>query len=132
MIGLMLVEERGTQIPQSDGLAFEQQCETSLREAGFLIERTPASSDYGVDIIARRHGLSYAIQCKCHKVPVGVSAVQEAAAGRNHYMTDYAIVVATSGFTAQARKLAQSNSVLLITVAQLGILEELVRAADTG
>jgi hypothetical protein len=128
MIGVMLCDQsKPEQIP-SGGLEFERECEKLLRDAEFTVEPTPMSGDFGVDLLARKNGLTYAIQCKCYGIPVGISAVQEAAAGRLHYMADYAVVVvANSGFTTQARRLAESNSVLLIGPAQLAGLQDLAR-----
>jgi hypothetical protein len=127
MIGMMLIDSGSPGTDSPDGLAFESECESALRAANFTVERTPISGDFGVDLLARKSGLTYAVQCKCYNVPVGISAVQEAAAGRLHYSADCAIVVASSGFTTQARRLAESNSVLLIGPAQLAGLEDLSR-----
>ncbi|HUY80640.1 MAG TPA: restriction endonuclease [Acidobacteriaceae bacterium] len=128
MISMMLIDQDKPQLPTSDGLEFEQECEGLLSEAGFIVERTPISGDFGADLLARRNDLTYAIQCKHYGTPVGVSAVQEVAAGCLHYAADCAVVVASSGFTAQARRLAESNSVLLIDPSELGRLEDLARA----
>jgi len=125
MIGMMLIDRRESQSHSPARVAFESECEATLQGAGFTIERTPISGDFGVDLLARKNGLTYAMQCKCYSVPVGVSAVQEAAAGRLHYTADCAVVVANSGFTNQARRLAELNAVLLIGPPQLAELEHL-------
>src|SRR5262249_40520131 len=109
IIGMMLSDQSNPEPIPSDGLEFERECEELLRDVEFTVERTPMSGDFGVDLLARKNGLTYAIQCKCYGIPVGISAVQEAAAGRLQYMADYAVVVADSGFTTQARRLAESN-----------------------
>lgn len=127
MIGMMLIDGHESKNDSPPGLAFESECETVLHGGGFTVERTPMSGDFGVDLLARKNGLTYAIQCKCYSVPVGVSAVQEAAAGRLHYTADCAVVVASSGFTNQARRLAETNAVLLIGPPQLAELEHLSR-----
>lgn len=49
-----------------EGTDFEQYCAMILRENGYTTELTPASGDYGVDIIAKHSGIIYAIQCKCY------------------------------------------------------------------
>lgn len=128
MIGMMLVDQNKALVDVPDGLAFERECEGLLKVAGYVVERTSMSGDFGVDLVARKNGLTYAIQCKYYGTPVGISAVQEAAAGRLHYLADCAIVVAHSGFTMQARRLAESNSVLLISSSQLPGLQDLARA----
>jgi restriction system protein len=78
-----------------------------------------------LDLLTRKNGLTYAIQCKFYSTPVGVGAVQEVAAGLVHYVADCAVVVALSGFTTAARRLAESTSVLLIGSGQLSNMEEL-------
>lgn len=128
IIAMLLVEKNGTKLDIPDGVGFERECERLLEEAGYIVERTSVSGDFGIDLVARKHGLTYAIQCKYYSIPVGVSAIQEAAAGRLHYMADCAVVVAHSGFTSQARRLAESNSVLLIGASQLAELQDLARA----
>lgn len=127
-IGMFLADQNKTQPDIPNGLAFEQECEGLLKEAGYVVERTSISGDFGIDLVARRNGLTYAIQCKYYGTPVGVSAVQEATAGRLHYLADCAVVVARSGFTMQARRLAESNSVLLIGSSQLAGLQDLAHA----
>src|SRR5262249_48471921 len=94
MIGMMLIDQSKPQINSLDGVGFERECEKSLCEAGFTVERTPMSGDFGVDLLARKGSLTYAIQCKYYVTPVGISAVQEAAGGRQHYAADCAVVVA--------------------------------------
>lgn len=128
IIAMLLVEKNGTKLDIPDGVEFERVCERLLEGAGYIVERTSVSGDFGIDLVARKHGLTYAIQCKCYSIPVGVSAVQEAAAGRLHYMADCAVVVAQSGFTVQSRRLAESNSVLLIGPSQLSQMQDLARA----
>jgi hypothetical protein len=128
MIGMMIVGHRNVEADLPDGLAFEGECEELLKSAEYSVQRTPMSGDYGVDLVARKNGLTYAIQCKYYGIPVGISAVQEAAAGRVHYLADCAVVVAHSGFTIQARRLAESNAVLLIGLSQLTQLQELARS----
>jgi hypothetical protein len=127
IIAMMLVDQNLHNVATPDGLAFERECEELLHGAEYVVQRTPMSGDFGVDLLARKNGLTYAIQCKYYAIPVGVSAVQEAAAGRLHYMADCAVVVAHAGFTTQARRLAESNSVLLIGKQQLVGLQDLAR-----
>ena len=66
-----------------EGHDFEYYCAEILRKNGFQeVEVTKGSGDYGIDILAQKDGVTYAIQCKCYTAPVGVNAVQEAFAGR--------------------------------------------------
>ncbi len=103
----------------SKGIGFERDCEQHLLNAGFEVQTTPSSGDFGADLIAFKDGLGYAIQCKDTAKPVGVKGVQEAVGARSHYKTDYAAVCCSGGFTDAAVELATSNKVLLCNLDQL-------------
>ena len=76
----------GSEFDLLEGHEFEYYCADLLMKRGFQeVEVTRGSGDYGIDILAERDGVTYAIQCKCYSVPVGVKAVQEAYAGRDYY-----------------------------------------------
>ena len=74
---------------------------------------TKASGDFGVDILAEKDGVTYAIQCKRYADPVGVKAVQEAFAGREYYDRMVGAVLTNQYFTPAARKLADKIGVVL-------------------
>lgn len=114
------------------GIEFERECADALELLGFAVGLTRASGDFGVDILARRTGVSFAIQCKRHTQPAGVGAVQEVSAGRKHYGTDYAAVISDSGFTTAARELAATTRVVLASPRDLEHLEILARNLDEG
>lgn len=55
-----------------DGLEFEQFCAQLLRDNGFNhVEVTKGSGDFGIDILAEKMGVTFAIQCKCCQSKVG-------------------------------------------------------------
>lgn len=90
------------------GREFEEYCADLLRKKGYRrVTVTKASGDQGADILARRHGRTYAIQCKLYQKPVGNAAVQEAFAGRQYYGCDRGMVMTNSTFTKGARELAE-------------------------
>lgn len=98
----------------SDGWAFERYCADLLLKNGFSkAEVTKSSGDYGVDILAEKDGVSYAIQCKCYSNPVGNKAVQEAFSGREYYKQMVAVVLTNSTFTQAANTTAEQTRVLL-------------------
>jgi HJR/Mrr/RecB family endonuclease len=74
---------------------------------------TPASGDYGIDVIAKKGGESYAIQCKCYSKPVGNKAVQEAYSGKSVYKCDHAVVFTNNYYTKAAKITAKENNVML-------------------
>ena len=96
------------------GEEFEEYVALILGDNGFReIELTRASGDQGVDVLAERSGLQYAIQCKNYAGAVGNAAVQEAYAGAQYYGCDVAVVVCPGEFTRAARELAASTGVEL-------------------
>jgi len=85
------------------GEEFEEFCADILRGNGYTnVEVTKASGDHGIDVLASKDGLRYAIQCKRYSKPVGNKAVQEAYSGKAIYKADVAVVMSNMDFTSQA------------------------------
>lgn len=95
----------------SDGVGYERYVAASLTAAGFDITFTPASGDQGVDLVADRNGVRWALQCKNYQKPVGNDAVQQIHTGARFYNAARAVVVAPNGYTMAARQLAGSVGV---------------------
>lgn len=86
-----------------------------LRRHGYHDVRvTRASGDYGVDLTCRCRGIRYAVQCKYYTHPVGISAVQQAVAGKAQYGCEGAMVITNSTLTRAAAQLAESNGVVVL------------------
>lgn len=97
-----------------EGHDFEYFCAELLRKRGFQeVEVTKGSGDYGIDILAEKEGVTYAIQCKCYAAPVGVKAVQEAYAGRDYYDRMVGAVLTNQYFTTPAVEAAKKLKILL-------------------
>ena len=97
-----------------EGHEFEFFCADLLRKKGFIeVEVTKGSGDYGVDILAEKEGVTYAIQCKCYGAPIGVKAIQEAYAGRDYYDRMVGAVMTNQYFTAPAVEAAKKLKILL-------------------
>lgn len=97
-----------------EGHEFEYFCADLLKKRGFIeVEVTKGSGDYGVDILAEKEGVTYAIQCKCYTAPIGVKAVQEAYAGRDYYDRMVGAVMTNQYFTAPAVEAAKKLKILL-------------------
>ncbi len=112
-----------------EGHDFEFYCAELLRRLGFQeVEVTRGSGDYGVDILAEKEGITYAIQCKCYGAPVGVKAVQEAYAGRDYYDRMVGAVLTNQYFTQPAVEAAKKLKILLW---DRGYLESM-REEETG
>lgn len=97
-----------------DGLEFENWCATLLRNNGFVnVVVTRASGDQGVDILAEKNEIKYAIQCKCYSSDLGNSPVQEVHAGKSMYNCHVGAVMTNRYFTSGAKELAKATGVLL-------------------
>lgn len=96
------------------GQEFENFCAKVLKYNGFSnVVVTKGSGDHGIDILANKGGMRYAIQCKCYSENVGNKAVQEAYSGRAIYGADIAVVMTNRNFTKQAEIDARKLSVQL-------------------
>lgn len=99
---------------EMEGHDFEVFCAGLLESHGFEeVEVTRGSGDYGVDILAEKEGITYAIQCKRYTAPVGVKAVQEVYAGRDYYDRMVGAVLTNQYFTASAVEAAKKLKILL-------------------
>ena len=110
-----------------EGHEFEHYCAELLKKCGFQeVQVTRGSGDYGVDILAEKDGVTYAIQCKCYNGPVGVKAVQEAYAGRDYYDRMVGAVLTNQYFTQPALDAARKLKILLW---DRGYLEDMIEDA---
>lgn len=99
---------------EMEGHEFEYFCADLLKRRGFTeVEVTKGSGDYGIDILAQKDGVTYAVQCKCYTTPVGVKAIQEAYAGRDYYDRMVGAVMTNQYFTTPAVEAAKKLKILL-------------------
>jgi restriction system protein len=106
--------ERTNKVDTMDGFDFEYYCADLLEANGFYdVEVTRSSGDYGIDILAEKDGVTYAIQCKRYSGLVGVKAVQEAYAGRDYYDRMVGAVLTNQYFTQPAVEAAKKLKILL-------------------
>lgn len=109
----------GTQLLDIDlmeGHDFEYWCAGLLRKNGFTnVVVTQGSGDQGVDILAQKDDIRYAIQCKCYSKDLGNTPVQEVAAGKMmpEYHCQIGAVMTNRYFTKGARDLAAATGTLL-------------------
>lgn len=106
--------EKPENIDLMEGHDFEYFCAELMKKHGFLeVEVTKGSGDYGIDILAEKDGITYAVQCKCYGTPVGVKAIQEAYAGRDYYDRMVGAVLTNQYFTTPAVEAAKKLKILL-------------------
>lgn len=101
-------------LDEIEGHDFEYYCAELLQKRGFVeVSVTKGSGDYGVDVLAEKDGVTYAIQCKAYTAPVGVKAVQEAFAGKEYYDRMVGAVLTNQYFTKPAVEAARKLKILL-------------------
>lgn len=101
-------------VDKLDGLEFEDYIKKLLIILQFeKVIKTKASNDYGVDILAEKDNLKFAIQCKNYSNILGNSCIQEVFSGQQYYNCDIAVVVTNNNFSKNAINLATKNGVLL-------------------
>ncbi len=99
----------------TDGHEYEYFVAEYLRRTGYSqVTVTRGSNDYGIDVLATKDGIRYAVQCKYYSSPVNLKAVQEAVAGAPYYGCSVAMVVTNNTFTKSAVTLANANGVILL------------------
>lgn len=111
---LKKLRNRPLPMDEMEGHDFEYYCADLLRDNGFVeVEVTRGSGDFGVDILAEKDGVSYAVQCKCYDKPIGVKAVMEVYAGRDYYDRMVGAVMANQYFTQPAVDMAEKLNIML-------------------
>ena len=107
-------EDSISAIDGMDGHDFEFFCADLLQKVGFSeVSVTPGSGDQGVDVLASKDGIKYAIQCKNYVNPLSNTPVQEVSAGKQFYGCHVGVVMTNSTFTHGAKQLANATNVLL-------------------
>mgnify|MGYP001133197074 CR=1 FL=1 len=105
---------RAETMDEMEGHEFEYFCADLLEKQGFTeVEVTRGSGDFGVDILAEKDGVTYAVQCKRYHGPVGVDAVLKTYAGRDYYGRMVGAVMTNQYFTSPAVEAAGKLRILL-------------------
>ena len=102
-----------SRIDAMSGREFEDFLSAYFRSLGYRVEETPASNDYGVDLLCRDREECLAVQAKRYSGTVGVHAVQELLSGMAYYGADQGLVVSNAYFSRQAEALAEIGGVTL-------------------
>ena len=102
------------EVDNMPGLLFEEYVAKLLEHQGYNTRVTPASGDLGVDIVAQKGNVRYAVQCKRHHGGVSRRAVSDAVAGKSYYECNEAMVVTNNYYTTGALELARSNHCILV------------------
>lgn len=101
-------------IDAMDGHQFEAWCAKLLEMIGFQkVEVTQGSGDQGVDILAQKDGIRYAIQCKCYSIDLGNTPIQEVNTGKMIYHCQIGVVMTNRRFTSGGKQAAEATETLL-------------------
>ncbi|MDO5521154.1 MAG: restriction endonuclease [bacterium] len=102
------------EIDAMTGVEFEEYLQQFFEGAGYKATMTPMTNDYGADLILKKDNITYVIQAKHYNgVKVGIQAVQEVVASKQYYNAHLAVVITNNYYTPNAKRLAESNQVLL-------------------
>jgi restriction system protein len=107
-------------IDKMNGVEFEQLLKAIYEKQGYHVEMTPATGDFGADLILTDKKEKIIVQAKRYQGSVGTAAVQQVVAAREYYDADRAAVVTNSVFTEPAKTLAKTCNVELIDRYRLG------------
>lgn len=102
-----------SRIDKMTGEEFEVYLKVYFENNGYKVEQTPASNDYGADLICTNKDGVMVVQAKRYDANVGTAAVQEVVAAREYYEAERCLVVTNSYFTRNAKSLAEANDVEL-------------------
>lgn len=103
-----------TNVDRMEGHEFEYFCAELLKRCGFEeVKVTRGSGDQGVDILAVKEDIRYAIQCKNYSTPLGNKPIQEVYAGKTFYKCHVGVVMTNTTFTKSACELADSVGIIL-------------------
>lgn len=101
-------------IDNMTGVEFEKLTAKLLKQLGYSnVTVTKSSGDQGIDVLANKDGVKYAIQCKNYSRKLDNTPVQEAFAGKTFYHCDVGVVITNNFFTDGAKQLANSTGVIL-------------------
>ena len=101
-------------VDHMNGLDFEHWCAGLLISIGFQsADVTKASNDHGVDILAVKDGIRYAVQCKCRGSNLGNTSIQEVHAGKDVYHCQIGAVITNRYFTSGGKQVAEATGTLL-------------------
>ena len=117
---MVITEYNMSNIDAMNGHEFEHFIATLLRQLGYQkVEVTRGSGDQGVDVLAEKDDIRYAVQCKCYATDLGNTPVQEINTGKMVYQCHIGVVVTNRYFTQGAWDAAKATGVLLWDRAKL-------------
>lgn len=102
-----------------DPLEFERYVARLLAHQGFRDITLTERYDYGIDIVAKKNGITWGVQVKRYSNLVKAEAVRQTVTALIRYKCDRGMVVTNSIFSRPAKELANDNRCALIDREQL-------------
>lgn len=103
-----------SQIDSLSGQEFERLLKGIFEKQGYVSKLTKKSHDYGADLVLIKNGKISVVQAKCYGSNVGIKAVQEIVAAKQHYKATDLFVATNRYFSKDAVVLAIEHGVKLI------------------
>ncbi|WP_293121161.1 restriction endonuclease [Moorena sp. SIO4G3] len=107
------IDEQLDAIDKITGREFKKFLAKFFKQLGFQVKRTPATADYGADLVIKKGDIKAVVQAKIQQSTVGIKAVQEVTGAIGYYQANLGLVITNSKFTENAKELAASNKIEL-------------------
>lgn len=98
-------------VDKMTGEEFEKFLLVHFAKLGYAGELTPATNDYGADLILKKKKSKIVVQAKRWSSKVGIEAVQQIVGAKQYYNANECIVATNNFFTPNAKNLALSSGV---------------------
>jgi len=108
-----------TDLDKLKGIEFEKALGQIFKTQGYTVQETPASNDYGADLLLEKFGRKIAVQAKRYEGTVPNRAIQEAHTAKEYYDCDEAWIVTQSNLSNNSTKMANKLKVKIIDRQQL-------------
>uniref|UniRef100_A0A1D9GB45 Restriction endonuclease type IV Mrr domain-containing protein n=1 Tax=Moorena producens (strain JHB) TaxID=1454205 RepID=A0A1D9GB45_MOOP1 len=105
------IDEQLDAIDNIKGREFKKFMAKLFKQLGYQVKRTPATADYGADLVIQKGDIKAVVQAKIKQGSVGIKAVQEVTGAIGYYQANLGLVITNSKFTEPAKNMAASNKI---------------------
>ncbi|NEO72403.1 MAG: restriction endonuclease [Moorea sp. SIO3H5] len=107
------IDEQLDAIDNMKGREFKKFLAKLFKQLGYQVKRTPATADYGADLVIKKGDIKAVVQAKIQQSTVGIKAVQEVTGAIGYYQANLGLVITNSKFTEPAKNLAAKTDIML-------------------
>lgn len=129
-LGSMYLHCNIEEIDEMTGIEFEVYLYHKFKKLGYKAKMTPATGDYGADLVLKKRREKTVVQAKRYHRDVGIAAVQEVIGSIAYYNADSGMVITNSYFTPNADNLAAANEITLWD--RRALITYLIKEEETG